>query len=154
MITINELKIIGVAVRTTNKDGRSAQDIGKLWGQFYSENLPGKIPNKLSNDIYSVYTDYKSGYQDEYTTIIGLQVSSLDAIPDGLTGRQFPAETFDVFTAKGQMPEAVVNVWLDIWQRDDELQRKYTYDFELYGEKSQNGENSEVKIFIATSKQE
>ena len=31
-----------------------------------------------------------------------------------------------------------------------ELDRKYSYDFEVYGEKSQNGENSEVEIFIAT----
>lgn len=146
------LKIIGIAVRTTNKDGQSARDIGELWGQFYSQNLLETIPNKLSNDIYSIYTDYKSDLTDEYTTIIGLQVSSLDTIPSGLIGRQFPTETFEVFTAKGEMPQAVMNTWLDIWQRDNELQRKYTYDFEFYGEKSQNGENSEVQIFIATNR--
>lgn len=146
------LKIIGIAVRTTNKDGQSARDIGELWGQFYSQNLLETIPNKLSNDIYSIYTDYKSDFTDEYTTIIGLQVSSLDTIPSGLLGRQFPTETFEVFTAKGEMPQAVMNTWLDIWQRDNELQRKYTYDFEFYGEKSQNGENSEVQIFIATNR--
>ena len=146
------LKIIGIAVRTTNKDGQSARDIGELWGQFYSQNLLETIPNKLSNDIYSIYTDYKSDFTDEYTTIIGLQVSSLDTIPSGLLGRQFPTETFEVFTAKGEMPQAVMNTWLDIWQRDNELQRKYTYDFEFYGEKSQNGENAEVQIFIATNK--
>lgn len=146
------LEIIGIAVRTTNKDGQSARDIGELWGQFYSQNLLETIPNKLSNDIYSIYTDYKSDFTDEYTTIIGLQVSSLDTIPSGLLGRQFPTETFEVFTAKGEMPQAVMNTWLDIWQRDNELQRKYTYDFEFYGEKSQNGENAEVQIFIATNK--
>ena len=146
------LKIIGIAVRTTNKDGQSARDIGELWGQFYSQNLLETIPNKLSNDIYSIYTDYKSDFTDEYTTIIGLQVSSLDTIPSGLIGRQFPTETFEVFTAKGEMPQAVMNTWLDIWQRDNELQRKYTYDFEFYGEKAQNGENSEVQIFIATNR--
>ena len=47
------------------------------------------------------------------------------------------------------MPNAVVNVWLDIWKRDKELDRKYSYDFEVYGQKSQNGENSEVEIYIA-----
>lgn len=146
------LKIIGITVRTTNKDGQSARDIGELWGQFYSQNLLETIPNKLSNDIYSIYTDYKSDFTDEYTTIIGLQVSSLDTIPSGLIGRQFPIETFEVFTAQGEMPQAVMNTWLDIWQRDNELQRKYTYDFEFYGEKSQNGENAEVQIFIATNK--
>jgi len=154
MTTINGLKIIGIIVRTINQGGQSAQDMGKLWEQFYSERVPERIPNKLSSDIYVVYTEYKRDHQDEYTAIIGLQVSSLDDIPSGLTGRQFPPETFKVFTAKGQMPAAIVEVWTDIWQRDKELQRKYTYDFEFYGESSQNGENSEVEIYIATNKQE
>ena len=145
-----DLKIIGIAIRTINRAGRSAQDIGKLWEQFYSENLLEKIPNKLSNDVYSIYTDYKSDYTDEYTAIIGVQVSSLDTIPSGLIGRHFPTETFEVFTARGPMPQAVMDAWLNIWQRDHELGRKYTYDFELYGERSQNGANSEVPIYLAT----
>jgi len=150
MITINEFKIVGISVKTTNKDNQSAQDIGKLWQQFYVENLFDKIPNKLSNDIYSIYTDYKSDFTDEYTTIIGVQVSSLENIPTGLIGRQFPSDNFMKFTAKGLMPKAIVEAWIDIWEKDKELSRKYTYDFEVYGEKSQNGENSEVEIYIAT----
>ena len=150
MTPINEFKIIGIAVKTTNKDGQSAQDIGKLWQQFYVEKLFDKIPNKLSSDIYSIYTDYKSDFTDEYTTIIGVQVSSLENIPTGLIGRQFPSDNFAIYTAKGLMPEAIVEAWIDIWEKDKELSRKYTYDFEVYGEKSQNGENSEVEIYIAT----
>jgi len=150
MITINEFKIVGISVKTTNKDNQSAQDIGKLWQQFYVENLFDKIPNKLSNDIYSIYTDYKSDFTDEYTTIIGVQVTSLENIPTGLIGRQFPSDNFMKFTAKGLMPKAIVEAWIDIWEKDKELSRKYTYDFEVYGEKSQNGENSEVEIYIAT----
>jgi len=150
MITINEFKIIGISVRTTNKDYQSAQDIGKLWQQFYVEKLFDKIPNKLSSDIYSIYTDYKSDFTDEYTTIIGVQVSSLENIPAGLIGRQFPSDSFVNYSAKGLMPEAVAKTWTTIWERDKELNRKYTYDFEVYGEKSQNGENSEVEIYIAT----
>jgi predicted transcriptional regulator YdeE len=150
MITINEFKIIGISVKTTNKDYQSAQDIGKLWQQFYVEKLFEKIPNKLSSDIYSIYTDYKSDFTDEYTTIIGVQVSSLENIPAGLIGRQFSSDNFMKFTAKGLMPEAIVEAWTDIWKRDKELGRKYTYDFEVYGEKYQNGEHSEVEIYIAT----
>ncbi len=146
------LKIIGLSVRTTNKNNQSAQDIGKLWGQFYSENVLDKIPNKVSNDIYSIYTDYKNNYQDEYTTIIGVQVNNLNNIPIGCVGREFPGENFKVFTAKGQMPQAIMDTWFSIWQQDRELQRKYTYDFELYSGKSQNGEYSEVDIYIATHK--
>ena len=144
-------KIIGISMRTTNKGSQSQQDLEKLWGKFFAENIIEKIPNKVSSDILSIYTDYKSNYADEYTTIIGMLVSTLDEIPVGLMGREFKAEKFQKFTAKGEIPNAVVNAWIDIWKRDKELHRKYSYDFEVYGENSQNGENSEVEIFIATN---
>jgi predicted transcriptional regulator YdeE len=50
------------------------------------------------------------------------------------------------------MPKAIMDTWSDIWNRDKELQRKYSYDFEVYGEKSQKGENSEVPIYVSTKK--
>ncbi len=143
-------KIIGISVRTTNKNNQSQQDLEKLWGKFFSENIIEKIPNKVSSNIITIYTDYKSDYTDEYTTIIGIPVSILDEIPNGLIGREFEEENFQKFTAKGEMPNAVVNTWMDIWQRDKELNRKYTYDFEVYGQNSRNGKNSEVEIYIAT----
>ncbi|MCT6762008.1 GyrI-like domain-containing protein [Riemerella anatipestifer] len=86
----------------------------------------------------------------EYTAIIGVPVSTLNEIPNGLVGREFEAENFQKFVAKGEMPNAVMNTWIDIWNRDEELNRKYTYDFEVYGENSQKGQDSEVEIYIAT----
>jgi len=59
MMTLNKFNIIGISVRTTNQNNKSAEDIGKLWEQFYRENLSAKIPNKTSNNIYAIYTDYK-----------------------------------------------------------------------------------------------
>jgi predicted transcriptional regulator YdeE len=150
----NGFKIIGISTRTTNKDNKAQQDLGQLWGEFYSENIFEKIPNKLSNVVLSIYTDYTSDFTEDYTTIIGIPVSTLDEIPNGLIGREFKAENFQKFTAKGELPDAVVNSWIDIWQRDKELNRKYSYDFEVYGAKSQNGENSEVDIYIATKNNE
>jgi len=146
----NGFKVIGISVRTTNKDNQALQDIGKLWGQFFAEGIPDKIPNKQSGEIYSIYTDYKSDYTEEYTTIIGVPVTTLDEIPEGLTGREFQPEQFQKFVARGAMPAAVGKAWMDIWQRDKELNRKYTYDFEVYGAKSQQGDDAEVEIFIAT----
>lgn len=144
-------KIIGISTQTTNKDNKAAQDLGNLWSKFYSENILEKVQNKISNEIISIYTDYKSDYTEGYTAIIGVLVSTLHEIPNGLIGREFQPENFQKFIAKGEMPNAVMNIWGDIWQRDDELNRKYTYDFEVYGEKSQNGEHSEVEIYVATN---
>ncbi len=147
----NGFNIIGISKRTTNKENQSAQDIGKLWEQFFSENIFEKIPNKSSSEIVSIYTDYKSDYTEEYTTIIGVQVLTLDDIPIGLIGREFIPETFQKFTAKGEVPKSVVDVWVDIWNRDKELNRKYAYDFEVYGQNSQKGNDSEVDIYLSVN---
>lgn len=46
------------------------------------------------------------------------------------------------------MPDAVIGIWKEIWVKDKELNREYSTDFEVYGEKSLNGENSEIEIYI------
>lgn len=145
----NGFKIIGISTRTTNKNNQSKVDLGKLWERFFAEGIIEKIPNKSSFEIISIYTDYKGDFTDEYTTIIGLKVTTLEEIPNGLIGREFEADNFQKFTAKGEMPKAVLDTWIDIWQRDEELNRKYNYDFEVYGEKSQLGENSEVDVYLS-----
>ncbi len=147
----NGFKLIGISTRTTNENNKSQQDLGELWNKFYSEEIFEKIPNKISNEILAIYTDYKSDYSEDYTTIIGVPVSTLNEIPTGLIGQEFEKENFQKFVAKGEMPNAVLNTWKEIWKNDKELKRKYTYDFEVYGEKSQNGKNSEVEIYVATN---
>ena len=143
------MKIIGISVETTNINGKSAQDIGSLWEKFFSENIFNLIPNKISPDILAIYTDYESNYQGKYTTIIGCEVSEIDEIPQNCIAREFPKENFNIFKAKGEMPQAVVEIWAKIWAEDKVLNRKYTYDFERYNQKSQQGINSEVNIHIA-----
>jgi predicted transcriptional regulator YdeE len=149
MLKTESFKIIGIQTETTNQDGKAAADLANLWARFFAENVPNQIQNKISNDIYSIYTDYESDFTGKYKTVIGLKVNSLDNIPEGFIGREFAGESFIKFVAKGEMPNAVVETWQEIWSNDKSLNRKYTYDFEVYGEKSQNGLNSEVEIYIA-----
>ena len=150
MENIDSFKIIGIASETTNANGKAAEDLEKLWERFFVENIANKIPNKISEEIYSIYTDYESDYTGKYTCVIGQKVDSMEVIPNGLIGREFKSGKYQKFVAKGQMPNAVVEIWKEIWAKDKELNRKYTADFEVYGQKSQNGENSEVEIYIAT----
>lgn len=93
----------------------------------------------------------KFDYNGEYTSLVGLKVNSIDQIPEGFIGREFNGGKYQKFIAKGKMPNTVVKMWKEIWQKDTELKRKYTTDFEVYGQNSQNGDNSEVEIFIAIS---
>lgn len=148
-VHIDPFKIIGISSPTTNADGQAVIDLGKLWNRFRAENLLTVIPNRLANDIYTIYTDYMTDHRGAYTAIIGCRVNSLDNIPPGLMGREFNGGQYRKFTAKGKMPHVVVRQWQEIWNEDKKLGRKYTADFELYGRKSVDPENAEVDIFVA-----
>ena len=144
----SQFDFIGISVRTTNEKGKMGHDIPKLWQQFFSENILEKIPNKLENSIYSVYTEYESDFTKPYTVVLGCKVANLDKIPEGMVGITVPGGRFTKFTAKGDLHKGVVfSEWLKIWNTN--LNRKYTADFEVYGEKALNPQDAEVDIFIA-----
>jgi predicted transcriptional regulator YdeE len=138
-------KIVGISIRTNNQ--KAANDLGKLWSKFIGENTTKKIPNKVSDDIYSIYTDYESDHNGDYTNIIGYQVSSLDDIAIGLVSKEIPMSEYQKFTAKGKFPDCVQSKWGEIW--NSEIKRSYVADFEVYGDKSMNMTDAEVDIFIS-----
>jgi len=145
---MENFKIIGISTDTTNQNNQAATDLGKLWQKFYSDEIFNKIPNKESEDVYAVYTDYESDYTGKYTSIIGQRVNTLDHIPDGMVGKEITNEKLLRYKAKGELPSAVVEIWKDIWKNDIALYRTYNADFEVYGAKSQQGSDSEVEIYI------
>lgn len=154
---IAPFQIIGISVRTSNQEnlstsvgavGQAAIDIPALWNQFISKNVLEKIPNKISSEIYSIYTNYEGDHTQPYDTILGCKVSSLDNIPEGMIGQAFEGGTVAKFTSKGNLEDNIIyKKWLDIW--DTDLDRSFTADFEVYGQKSLDRANAEVDIFVA-----
>lgn len=145
---IEEFKVIGISVRTTNENSQSAKDIEQLWGRFLSENIAEKIPNKEGTEIYSIYTDYEGDYMQPYTTILACKVSSFDEIPKGMIGKAFNGGMYVKTSAKGDLMKGlIVNHWKKIWEMD--LDRAYTADFEVFGKKAQNPSDAEVDFYVA-----
>lgn len=145
---IQKFQVVGISIRTTNENGQAAQDIEALWTKFWTEEIQKQIPNKVSDDIYAVYTDYETDHTGAYTTIIGLPVSSLDNVPEGFVGITIENATYQKFVSKGKMPEAVVSTWMDIWA-DKKMNRAYAFDFTVHGEKYYHGEQAEVETYIS-----
>lgn len=145
---IQKFNVIGISVRTTNENGQSGRDIPALWSQFMSEEIQSKIPNKVSEDLFCIYTDYEKDHTKPYTTILGCKVESLDVVPENMIGKTIESANYKELIAKGNLYEGIVfNKWLEIWNSD--LDRSFTADFEVYGEKTQNPEKAEVAIYIA-----
>ena len=147
-VKIEAFKVIGIAVRTTNKNGQAGQDIGQLWEKFMSDGIADKIPNKLDSNIFSIYTNYQSDHTEPYDTILGCKVSSLSDVPEGMVAQDFEGGTYAKFVSKGDLTKGVVfGTWSKIWESD--LDRIFTADFELYGQRAQNPTDAVVDVLVA-----
>ncbi|WP_420320488.1 GyrI-like domain-containing protein [Flagellimonas sp.] len=144
-----ELSIVGLSIRTSNDPGKADKQIPQLWEKFMAENTVARIPHKVDETIYAIYTDYEGDHTKPYTMVIGCNVFNLDNIPDDLTVKMVPPANYTKFTAKGDLTkDAVINTWMDIWNTD--LKRTYTTDMEIYGEKAMNPTDGEAEILVAT----
>ena len=147
IVTLDAFYVIGISVRTTNVNNKALKDIGDLFGNFMGQNIIEKIPNKISDDIYCVYTDYESDYNGPYTAIVGCKVSSLNEIPTGLIGQTIPDSKYQVYRSTGKLSISLAKTWEGIWNSD--LNRRYSADFDIYGEKARDYENAEVDTYVA-----
>jgi|TARA_R110002096_G_scaffold150589_1_gene312647 predicted transcriptional regulator YdeE len=149
-VKIEPFKIIGLSIRTTNENGQATKDIADLWGKFMAENTLAMIPNKITQDIYSLYTDYEDDHTKPYTTILGCKVSSLDKIPEGMVGRSFDGGSYVKTSTKGDLMQGlIVKHWSKIFEMN--LNRTYIADFEIYGKKAQNPSAAEVDIYLGVN---
>ena len=145
--TLSAFHIIGISVRTTNVNNKALKDIGELFGNFVGQNMMGKIPEKMTEDIYCVYTDYESDFNGPYTAIVGCKVSSLDDIPTGFIGKTISEAKYQVYKSTGKLSISLTKTWEEIWNTD--LDRRYSADFDIYGERAKDYENAEVDTYVS-----
>ncbi|HTE02244.1 MAG TPA: GyrI-like domain-containing protein [Mucilaginibacter sp.] len=145
--SLESFHVIGISVRTTNQNSQSDKDIGSLWQRFTEGNLAAQINDKLSDDIYCVYTEYESDHTGFYTAILGCKIKGGSEAPRGFVSVNIPAGTYQVYKPKGKFPESIANAWREIWKAP--ISRKYTADFDLYKAGPKSFEETEVEIYLA-----
>lgn len=138
VITKDEIKLIGLETRTINRQETdlTTAKIPKLWERFFAEGIADKIPNRVNPAaLFGTYTNYAADHTAEYSLIVAAAVSSLEEIPNEMTGLTIPPAKYLVFPVEGELPAALIEGWSYIWTYFDngtEYQRAYTFDFELY----------------------
>ncbi len=138
--------ITGLQVRTKNADEMNpeTQKIAPLWGRFFAEVLPtlGTTPPPL----YGVYSNYESDAFGEYDLLVGAEVLEEG---DGIKSVTLEAGKYLVFTAKGELPQAIIETWGQVWAyfEDPSIdeRRAYKTDFEHYISKD------EAEIYIGVN---
>lgn len=142
-----KMYVVGIAIETSNKDGRFQKEVPPLWDRFFREKIADKIKNRKNQNLLAIYTDYHGDYTQPFTYLIGYEVSDLDRVPEGLIGKEIEASSFAIFTAKGQFPQSVARIWQNIW--NSKMTRLYATDFEVYPADFNPQANPEVNIYIS-----
>jgi predicted transcriptional regulator YdeE len=126
-VDLDEVRLIGATLRTSNARGA---EIGAFWGRLFSEGHFERIPNKASDDIYGVYTDYESDHLGEYTLFVGSPVTSVDDVPEGMSTLTIAPGRYARFVLPDATPTSIVAVWTQIWDSALEPRRAYVADFD------------------------
>ncbi|MGE7091557.1 effector binding domain-containing protein [Lysinibacillus sp. NPDC048646] len=154
VIEKDSFKVVGVTTRTSNANESTSQaKIPQLWSAFYEQNVVQQISNQVNRAVtYGLYADYESDVNGHYSLTLGMAVSAIDEVPEGMEVKLVPAAKYLVFTSeKGPIPEVVIKAWQDIWAwfANSEVERTYTGDFEKYNERCANPNEAQVDIYIA-----
>ena len=141
-IELQTKTVTGLQIRTKNADEMNpeTQKIAPLWGRFYSELLPTLSEGAT---VYGVYHNYASDAQGEFDVLVG--ADTLEETVE-MKSVALQAGKYLMFPVKGELPQAIIDTWMQIWAYFDDHsideRRAYETDFELY--KSAD----EVEIYI------
>ena len=124
--------IAGLKVITTNKDGKSAQDLYQIWNKFMEKDFIESIQKIAKNPInYAVYTNYEKDFSEgNYDLYVGMEKENSE---NNFENILVDWEKFEVFEFEYTSPESVFDAWKTIWENKN-LNRAYTYDIEEYYE--------------------
>ena len=124
--------IAGLKVRTTNKDGKSAQDLYQIWNKFMEKDFIESIQKIAKNPInYAVYTNYEKDFSEgNYDVYVGRETENSE---NNFENILVDWEKFEIFEFEYTSPESVFEAWKTIWENKN-LNRAYTYDIEEYYE--------------------
>jgi len=145
METVNQTEsiyVVGIELKTSND--KAFGEIPLQWKKFYQESVLDQIPNKVSRDVYAVYTNFKNeGKNNEgvYSFILGAQVKNLDQVPPKFVSTVIPKSKRRVFKVATGHPEKVGEKWQEIWGVAD-IKKTFVSDYERYKE------SGEIDIFV------
>ena len=131
---IDAVELSGFKVRTTNENEMSLEtaNIAGLWQTFSTQGGP-HLTEK--SQVFGVYTNYQSDYTGEFDVLACSDEAAMAGL-EQTSHVQIEAGKYLTFEAQGEMPQAVIELWGEVWgyftQADCPHTRRYTSDFERY----------------------
>jgi predicted transcriptional regulator YdeE len=144
---------VGIQIRTKNAAEMNGEGlIPGVWSRFFADDLLSQIPNRSSEILFVVYSNYASDELDYYDYLLGCPVDSIEIIPEGMTYAAIATGDYAVFTTEtGPVAEVVQAAWKHIWlqtPKDLGHKRAFLTDYEVYDHRALDPNNAKVEIHI------
>jgi predicted transcriptional regulator YdeE len=152
-ISIPEKKLVGLSIRTNNKDEfePTKAKIMPLIQKYMEEDVANKTMHRINPGVMlCAYMDYESDENGEYTYFVGEEVEEFTK--SSYIEVIIPKQKYCKFTTdNGQIPKIVIDSWIKIWQmseKDFGGKRTYIADFEIYDQRASDMNNAALDIYI------
>ncbi|MCL4678356.1 MAG: effector binding domain-containing protein [Alphaproteobacteria bacterium] len=144
---VEAFTVRGISAVIDNQDDRAAEQINTLWQSFFEQQVAQRIPERASDVIYAVYSDYEGDHTKPYRLTIGYAAPSDAASAHPmLHAVQVGAGEYASLSARGEQPKALIETWVAVWEGD--LDRAFNTDFEVYGPRFFEEGVHEVLVYI------
>lgn len=146
LVQLQEKKVAGIKIRTSNDDADMSNQIGMAWQRFFGEGIFTAIPNKINAKTIGLYTNYENGVSGKYDVMICCEVEDGATLPKNVLTEIIAEGKYAKFIVRGHVQKAVQEFWMKLWGMD--LDRKFSSDFEEYQEGG-DMENAEIHVYIS-----
>lgn len=138
IVYLEDKKVNGLKIRTTNENYKAITDIANLWAKFL-EDYP-LMSGRVNNKAIGLYTNYQGDFLAPYDFLTCYETKD-ESIFTILSGK------YAKFVIRGNPQTAVGEFWSKLWNLP--LERAYLSDFEEYQNNSDDFSNQEIHIYIS-----
>ena len=145
LVTLGKKVVQGKSIVTSNEKAKTMNEIGKTWEEFINEGIYKNIENKINGEVIGLYYGYENDMTGDYNFMTCCEVNSESESVNHCV--VIPESKYAKFSFKGNMITDVIKAWEEIWEMS--IDRKYSFDFEVYHNDSEDINNQTIDIFIS-----
>ncbi|KAJ5068078.1 transcriptional regulator protein yobu-related [Anaeramoeba ignava] len=151
-VTKKAFYIVGYQTDTGMQDPNRSKNIKKQWTKMVQGKLFEKIKPVEKGVFLGGCFDWDEKTMD-WSYLAGIEVESVENIPEGTTWRKLPDSLYAIFTVKGKLEEKILPAYEEIMKNWLPNNKKYVRanspDFEYYDHRyKENSDDSEFDIWI------
>jgi len=107
LVQLEEKKVAGLKIRTSNSDPQMSEKIGATWQRFYGDGIEATLTGRKNEKCIGLYSNYENGVAGTYNVMVGCEVVAGVSQPEPVETATIAAGNYAKFIVKGDVQQAV-----------------------------------------------